>query len=250
MVYDQITEDWVPRFGMGSVKKIEDKYNWVMEEKEKHVSSGLDPFSFKKQEKKLEKEKQDLRELKNKIVNSGPAGLGKGMSGSKAFEQILDSSSKTPAANAPKEEGEAPKPDLKRKEVDKSNLKAREDIDRERVRKRERKALLKSLQLAQISTASMGKFDKKVNKHEPDAPKTQVVKKKKSNKGMFELEKNKEREKDRNLKIFGLMQREKELAASGGVSVDKSKAATDTRKMTKRYQKKQETLARKIAKQS
>lgn len=40
------------------------------------------------------------------------------------------------------------------------------------MRKRERKALLKSLQLAQISTASMGKFDKKVNKHEPDAPKS------------------------------------------------------------------------------
>jgi len=32
---------------------------------------------------------------------------------------------------------------------------------------------MKSLKLAQISTASMGKFDKKVNKKEPDAPKTQ-----------------------------------------------------------------------------
>jgi hypothetical protein len=50
------------------------------------------------------------------------------------------------------------------------NLKQREEVDRDRVRKRERKALVKSLQLAQISTASMGKFDKKVNKYEPAAP--------------------------------------------------------------------------------
>jgi hypothetical protein len=50
------------------------------------------------------------------------------------------------------------------------SMKVREDMDRDRVRKRERKALLKSLQMAQMSTASMGKFDKKVNKFEPDAP--------------------------------------------------------------------------------
>lgn len=50
------------------------------------------------------------------------------------------------------------------------NLKQREEVDRDRVRKRERKALVKSLQLAQISTASMGKFDPKVNKHEPERP--------------------------------------------------------------------------------
>ena len=50
------------------------------------------------------------------------------------------------------------------------NLKQREEVDRDRVRKRERKALVKSLQLAQISTASMGKFDAKVNKYEPKAP--------------------------------------------------------------------------------
>lgn len=61
---------------MGSIKKIEDKYNWVMEEKQKHVEAGMDPFTFKKFEKKIEKEKQSLRELKNKIVNSGPAGSG------------------------------------------------------------------------------------------------------------------------------------------------------------------------------
>ena len=37
----------------------------------------MDPFTFKKNEKKLEIEKQNLRELKNKITMAGPAGLGK-----------------------------------------------------------------------------------------------------------------------------------------------------------------------------
>ena len=57
MVFDPITNDWVPRHGMGSIKKIEDKYNWVMEEKQKHIEAGLDPFTYKKNEKKIEKEK-------------------------------------------------------------------------------------------------------------------------------------------------------------------------------------------------
>lgn len=65
MVYDPITQDHVPRYGMGSIKKIEDKFNWVMEEKPKHAESGIDPFTYKKNEKNIEKEKQNLRELKN-----------------------------------------------------------------------------------------------------------------------------------------------------------------------------------------
>lgn len=87
MVYDPITKDWVPRFGMGSVKKIAEQHNWLMEEKPKHVEAGVDPFTYKKNEKKLEQEKQNLRELKNKITMSGPAGLGK-----KGSDQILDNS--------------------------------------------------------------------------------------------------------------------------------------------------------------
>jgi regulator of ribosome biosynthesis len=68
MVFDPITQDWVPRFGMGSIKKIQDEANWIMEEKPKHVAAGIDPFTYKKQEKKIEKEKQSLRELKNRIT--------------------------------------------------------------------------------------------------------------------------------------------------------------------------------------
>ena len=48
------------------------------------------------------------------------------------------------------------------------------------MKKRERKSLDKSLQLAQLSTASMGKFDRKV-RNEPDAPQSNKILKKKSN---------------------------------------------------------------------
>jgi len=57
----------------------------------------------------------------------------------------------------------------------------------------------------------MGKFDKKVNKHEPDAPKSQVIKKKKSNKNLFILESDKSKEKARNLKVLQTMGKEKEI---------------------------------------
>lgn len=43
-----------------------------MEEKPKHVAAGINPFDYKKNEKKLEQEKQNLRELKNKINATGP----------------------------------------------------------------------------------------------------------------------------------------------------------------------------------
>jgi len=54
------------------------------------------------------------------------------------------------------------------------SLKMREDVERSELRKREHKSLMKSLTMAQISTASMGKFDKKAGKKgvEPDAPKS------------------------------------------------------------------------------
>jgi hypothetical protein len=160
----------VPRFGAGSIKKIEDKYNWLMHEKPKHVEAGMDPFTYKKMEKKLEREKQDLRELKNKIVTSGPAGKG----GNK--DKIL---AQKPSE---KEEGEITVPDGK------VNLKQRGEDEREKIRKRERKALMKSLELAQKSTASMGKFDKKVNKYEPDAPSSMKKRQKKSSASLNKLQ--------------------------------------------------------------
>ena len=61
-------------------------------------------------------------------------------------------------------------------------LRLKDDQTKAAIKKREKKSLMKSLQLAQISTGSMGKFDRKVNKYEPKAPNSQVIKKKKSNK--------------------------------------------------------------------
>ena len=57
MVFDEKTSEWVPRYGAGSVKKIQDQHNWLMEEKAKHRDAGLDPFTYQKNEKKLDKEK-------------------------------------------------------------------------------------------------------------------------------------------------------------------------------------------------
>ena len=39
MVYSEEVGDWVPRWGLGSVKKIQDSMNWVMEEK---ITNGYD----------------------------------------------------------------------------------------------------------------------------------------------------------------------------------------------------------------
>jgi len=48
----------------------------------------------------------------------------------------------------------------------------------------------------------MGKFDKKVNKYEPDAPKTLKKAKKRSNAHLHEIEFGKNKEKSRNLSIL------------------------------------------------
>ena len=56
MVFDPITNDFVPRFGMGSAKKIAEKHNWLMPERQKNVVAGVNPFDFKKNEKKIEME--------------------------------------------------------------------------------------------------------------------------------------------------------------------------------------------------
>jgi hypothetical protein len=39
-----------------------------MVEKPKHVEAGIDPFTYARNEKKIEKEKQNLREVKNKVL--------------------------------------------------------------------------------------------------------------------------------------------------------------------------------------
>ena len=67
MVFDELTQDWVPRWGPRSIKKIEDKHQWAMETKPKHIAAGVDPWTYEKGEKRAKLEKQKLAELKNKV---------------------------------------------------------------------------------------------------------------------------------------------------------------------------------------
>ena len=67
MVYDEITKKWVPRYGHGSIKKINEKYTWMMEEKAKHREAGMNPFEYEQNKKKIAKEKQSLAEIKNQL---------------------------------------------------------------------------------------------------------------------------------------------------------------------------------------
>ena len=67
LVFDPITNDWVPRWGPNSKKKIEAKHDWLQEDKPKHLEAGIDPFTMKKQEKKVVLEKEKLRKLKNDL---------------------------------------------------------------------------------------------------------------------------------------------------------------------------------------
>lgn len=66
MVFSDITQSYVPRWGKGSIKKIEDQVNWALEEK----IPGENPFDKKSKEKQLKKLKQEKHEIKNKLNNN------------------------------------------------------------------------------------------------------------------------------------------------------------------------------------
>jgi regulator of ribosome biosynthesis len=70
MVFDEITKSWVPRYGKDSIKKIQEKQDIIRE-----VKGGddpkEDPFQKSALEKKLNKEKQQFREVRNKLEAKG-----------------------------------------------------------------------------------------------------------------------------------------------------------------------------------
>lgn len=107
------------------------------------------------------------------------------------------------------------------------------------IKKRERKALDKSLSLAQLSTASMGKFDRKVSKHEPEAPNSQKILKKKSNSDLAKFQHDRKGEKERNMKILGLLQRAGEVKSNS-----KADAHFNVDKMVNKKQRKDENARR------
>ena len=75
LVFDPITNDWAPRWGKDSVKKIEDKHNWLMPHKQKYEEAGMDAFSYAKAEKKAKKEKQNLAEVRNQVNAVKPGAM-------------------------------------------------------------------------------------------------------------------------------------------------------------------------------
>ena len=75
LVFDPITNDWVPRWGVGSKKKIEEQHQWLIPEKQKHVDAGMDPFTYARAEKKAKLEKQKLSEVRNQVNAVKPGAM-------------------------------------------------------------------------------------------------------------------------------------------------------------------------------
>lgn len=124
MVFSELTQSYVPRWGKGSIKKIEDEANWAIEDD----GSGINPFDKRAAERNLKKAKQQKREMKNAIN----------------------------AHNAMKDKDNTPQPQGKKNK--KFNKLNKEISNLEK----DKKNLGKTLEMVQKSTRSMGHFDKKV----------------------------------------------------------------------------------------
>ncbi len=178
MVYSEEVGDWVPRWGRGSVKKIQDSLNWAMEEKE----PGVNPFEQKSTEKQLAKAKQLKRQMKNeeyakKMLNSKKEGNNSG-SNIGINNKINDNNSKS-----------EPKQKLSKKQ--RKALKAQKEIQK---LNDDKKNLSKRLEQVQKSTRSMGNFDKKL-KNEKEV---NLLKKKRVSKEVL-TDKNKEKSRDKRI---------------------------------------------------
>ena len=137
MIYSEEVGDWVPRWGKGSAKHIQDSMNWVMEEKE----PGVNPFEQKSNEKQLAKAKQMKRQIKNEEFAQKYLAQKKG---------ITNNNEKNEGSNAPKQHIS--------KKMRKA-FKAQKEIER---LNEDKKNLGKRLEQVQKSTRSMGNFDKKL----------------------------------------------------------------------------------------
>jgi len=171
MVYSEEVGDWVPRWGKGSVKHIQDSMNWLMEEKE----PGINPFEQKSNEKQIAKAKQMKRQIKNEEFAKNYLAKKKGNS-----NQINN--------NKNEENGE-PKQHISKKM--RKAFKAQKEIQR---LNEDKKNLGKRLEQVQKSTRSMGNFDKKL-KNEKEI---NLLKKKRVAKDILN-DKNKEKSRDQRI---------------------------------------------------
>ncbi|KAK6588195.1 hypothetical protein RS030_6823 [Cryptosporidium xiaoi] len=70
MVYDPITDDFVPRWGRNSIKKIQKKHNEAIIEIKDNMDSSKDPREGLNLKRNMMISKQKLRELKNRSRDS------------------------------------------------------------------------------------------------------------------------------------------------------------------------------------
>ena len=172
MVYSEEVGDWVPRWGKGSVKHIQDSMNWLMEEKE----PGINPFEQKSNEKQIAKAKQMKRQIKNEEFAKNYLAKKKGN-----LNQMN---------NNKNEETSEPKQHISKKM--RKAFKAQKEIQR---LNEDKKNLGKRLEQVQKSTRSMGNFDKKL-KNEKEI---NLLKKKRVGKDILN---DKSKEKSRNQRIL------------------------------------------------
>ena len=167
MVFSEEVGDWVPRWGKGSIKHIQDSMNWVMEEKE----PGVNPFEQKSNEKQLAKAKQMKRQIKNEEF----------------AKQYL--AKKKGNINNNSEINDQPKQHISKKM--RKAFKAKKEMER---LNEDKKNLGKRLEQVQKSTRSMGNFDKKL-KNEKEI---NLLKKKRVRKDILN-DKNKEKSRDQRI---------------------------------------------------
>jgi len=70
MVFDEITKTWVPRWGPGSIRKIQASTDIIRDVKPGE-DPNEDPFEKKAKTKQLQREKQKYNELRNKMEAKG-----------------------------------------------------------------------------------------------------------------------------------------------------------------------------------
>jgi regulator of ribosome biosynthesis len=126
MAYDEGDDKWKPRFGYGSAKNEQEKLQWAVEQKSNAPwpKEGEDPFAVEKNKKKAAIEKQKKHEVRNR-------------------------------EEAAREQGRAGYTALTAKGLSKS---APPTVLRSEVKRQAKGALT----VAQVSTGSIGKFDRRL----------------------------------------------------------------------------------------
>jgi len=103
LIFDEITQDWVPRWGPGSKAQIAKKHEWLLEDKA--GVEGADPFTIKRQEKKMQLEKENLKKMKNELhaikAQHGKSTLKKGVN------EVLASSNQAKPTTFPGKPGKS-----------------------------------------------------------------------------------------------------------------------------------------------